>query len=500
MSAIARRCLGSAILLVAALPAPASAWQGSDVKESWDAVYFGNTRAGYSHTTVKPVVDPKTKEILVNVQIEMTLHLKRDKDTTTIDFLYGTIERPDGEVLRLDTRTQASRQEMRTHGDVINGQMKLILDGGGQRQEQVIPWTPDVRGPYGAEMSQSRKPMAPGESREIKIFTPELNRIVVAKLVAKGVESVNVGGNVRRDLLRVEQVTYLDGKPMPGAQTQWVDSTGQILRTYSDQFGGMSVYRTTRDAALQSVGRGKFDINAASLIKVRRAINNPTSSREIVYDLTIRDEDPAKIVPNDGRQAVTPGAVAGSARLVVRTDTPTTGEPGPESVDPQYLRPNALINATDARVVAIANRAAGGVADPWAKASAIQHWVFENIKKKNFETVFASASEVARDLEGDCTEHSVLTAAICRAAGIPSRVVVGLLYVEPAQGFGFHMWNEVYVNRRWVALDSAFDQSAVDATHIKFVESSLDGVSPYETFLAVVRVLNKTAIEPVEVR
>ena len=138
--------------------------------------------------------------------------------------------------------------------------------------------------------------------------------------------------------------------------------------------------------------------------------------------------------------------------------------------------------------------------DPWAKAQAINKWVATNLKNKNFETSFAPADEVARTLAGDCTEHGVLTAAMCRAEGIPARVVVGLVYANHLGGFGFHMWNEVYVNRRWVAIDATFDETQVDAVHIKLSESSLDGVAPFETFLAVARVFGKLKLEAVEVR
>jgi len=62
------------------------------------------------------------------------------------------------------------------------------------------------------------------------------------------------------------------------------------------------------------------------------------------------------------------------------------------------------------------------------------------------------------------------------------------------------MWNEVYVNRRWVAVDAAFDQSEVDAVHIKLADAGLEGVSPYESFLTVVRVMGKMTLEPLEVR
>ena len=61
--------------------------------------------------------------------------------------------------------------------------------------------------------------------------------------------------------------------------------------------------------------------------------------------------------------------------------------------------------------------------------------------------------------------------------------MVGLVYVEKHQGFGYHMWDEVYINQRWVALDPTWDQTTVDAGHIKLSESSLEGVAPFEAFL-----------------
>jgi hypothetical protein len=470
-----------------------------DVKESWDAVYLNKSRVGFFHTQVIPKKD-KDRD-LINVQIDMYLTFKRAGDSVSMEYLYGTIETPEGQVLRLDTRTLASKKEMRSHGDVVDGKMTLILEGSGQPQQLTIPWGPDVRGPYGAEMSIARKPMSPGETREVKVFIPELNKIGVTRLAAQAVETVSVGGNVKQELLRVDQITLVDGKPSPGLeQTLHVDSAGQIRRTMNSSFGGMEVYRTTKEFATKNITGAKLDLAAAALMKVKRKIQSPTESREMVYNVRMTGDQPAQVFPNDPRQTLTPGADARSARLVVRTLGPEAGEPGAETVDEQFLRPNAFINSEDKLVVAHATKATAGISDPWLKAVAIEHWVFQNMKKKNFETAFAPASEVARDLEGDCSEHSVLTAAMCRASGLPSRVVTGMVYDEPHQGFGFHMWDEVYVNRRWVAIDAAFDESQVDATHIKLSDSSLAGISPFETFLSIVSVFGKTTIDPVEAR
>ena len=470
------------------------------VRESWDAIYIAGQRVGYFHTAVTPL-EEKGKPY-ARVQVDMSLTFKRGRDLVTIDTLYGTIESPEGQVLRLDSRTAASQTEMRIHGDVENGKMTLTLEGSGEKQKQTIDWGADVRGPYGAEMSMARTPMKPGEAREVKTFIPDLNRVGVAKLNAKEMENIQLGGGVRRDLLKVEQVTLVDGKALPGmSQTHWVDANGQILKSFVDALGGMETYRTTKEAATRAVPLNKFDLNEASMLKVARKITKPYERKEIVYSVTLKDEDAKAVLPTDRRQTLLPSSENPKmGTLTIKTAGPLAGEPGPEAVDAQYLRANAMITSNDETVTRLAKQAVGSETDPWRKAEAIQHWVFQNMKRKNFETAFAAANEVARNLEGDCTEHAVLTAAMCRAQGVPARVVVGLLYDEPHSSFGFHMWNEVYVNRRWVAIDSAWDQNDVDAVHVKLSEASLDGIAPYETFLSVVRVFNKMTIEPLEIR
>ena len=236
------------------------------------------------------------------------------------------------------------------------------------------------------------------------------------------------------------------------------------------------------------------------MIKVKHKIVRPDATRDVRYRLTLKDEDPAEVIPTDRRQSLRPGAGKHEVILVVKSAGPEAGEPGESKVDPAFLRPNALITSRDSQVVALAAKAVGGSTDPWEKAKRIETWVYQNLRDKNFEVAFAPASEVARNLSGDCTEHGVLVAAMCRASGVPARVVVGLVYADNLGGFGYHLWNEVYVNRRWVAVDATFHEDEVDAVHIKLSDASLDGVSPFEAFLPVVRVLGKMTLEPIEIR
>jgi hypothetical protein len=168
-------------------------------QESWDAIYLAGSKVGYVHTYVERLKH-KGKDYQ-RVRIDIEQKLKRGKDTTITRLSYGTIETPDGRVLKLDTLTWTGEQKLRAHGDVTNGRMKLILEGSGEEQSQVIPWSPDVRGPYAAEQSMAGAPLKEHEVRTLKMFMPTLNRICDIQLQSHQVEPTVLGDGQARPLL-----------------------------------------------------------------------------------------------------------------------------------------------------------------------------------------------------------------------------------------------------------------------------------------------------------
>lgn len=83
---------------------------------------------------------------------------------------------------------------------------------------------------------------------------------------------------------------------------------------------------------------------------------------------------------------------------------------------------------------------------------------------------YASASEVIQTLKGDCTEHSVLLVALCRAVGIPARAASGILYVDSWLGekrvFGGHQWTQVYLDGKWYDVDATLSAPHTSAGRI----------------------------------
>lgn len=105
----------------------------------------------------------------------------------------------------------------------------------------------------------------------------------------------------------------------------------------------------------------------------------------------------------------------------------------------------------------------------------IASWVKKKVKG-DYEVGFATADEVARTLEGDCTEMGVLCAAMGRTLGIPTRVCFGLVYDPDNPGFGGHLWTEAYVDGNWETFDATGVLNVMGAAYLRIDGYSMHGV------------------------
>ena len=51
------------------------------------------------------------------------------------------------------------------------------------------------------------------------------------------------------------------------------------------------------------------------------------------------------------------------------------------------------------------------------------------------------------------------------------------------------MWTEAWIADRWVPLDATLGQGGIGAAHLKFANSSMDGVSALAEFLPVIKAI-----------
>jgi transglutaminase-like putative cysteine protease len=138
-----------------------------------------------------------------------------------------------------------------------------------------------------------------------------------------------------------------------------------------------------------------------------------------------------------------------------------------------------LIESDAPEIIAEAQLAVAGASSPRDRAERLTRYVNALLEKKPTISI-PSALEVLRTKIGDCNEHTALYVAMARAAGIPARIAVGLVYMRGAQGaFYYHAWPEVYLDEGngrglWLPVDPTLNQFPADGTHLRLVRGGLE--------------------------
>ncbi|HTN75136.1 MAG TPA: transglutaminase-like domain-containing protein, partial [Pirellulaceae bacterium] len=86
-----------------------------------------------------------------------------------------------------------------------------------------------------------------------------------------------------------------------------------------------------------------------------------------------------------------------------------------------YLNDSPGIQTRDKTVKALATSLAQSGAHPWQQAKLFHQWVWENIKGR--PGAYTNVLVALRDKQGDCEERAAVFVALCRASGIPARIV-----------------------------------------------------------------------------
>jgi transglutaminase-like putative cysteine protease len=181
----------------------------------------------------------------------------------------------------------------------------------------------------------------------------------------------------------------------------------------------------------------------------------------------------------------------GKVEVTLLACKPKVMKPRP-LVDPNggaNLKSSIIVEADAPEIKALAKKIAGDEKDALLAAVKISRWVNRNMEK-NYGNSSDRATDVLREMRGDCTEHSLLTVSLLRALGIPAKRIDGVVYLkneDNVPALYWHEWVEAYVGE-WVQLDPTFGQDIVDATHFAVGEEAKAEITPLIGSLQVVEV------------
>lgn len=472
-------------------PAPKTEAQQTVTREIWEVSTLGGRRVGYGQTTFFDTTHDGQPAVRIESRVRMTLH--REGTAATIELRSWSLETPGGEVLQFNSTAPA----MQFQGEIRDGKLHLVTASTGHAEQSTLAWSAECRGFCGVQQSLWAAPLQAGERRTLSCLEPTLGQPVAVELAAKEPrETALLAGS--KKLLPIVMTAQVDGRPMLAMnETLWIDESGDILKRRSELMN-VEVFRATRDEALAETPRVGPDLLLDIAVPVSRVLEHPHQTRQVRYRLELDGTNPAQLFVGGGTQEVRP-IDATHAEVTVRAARP--GQPllaGVTETPPTEAdrRPSNLIQSDDPAILAAAEKAAEGRTAPAEVAVALEKFVHGAIRDKSYTQAFDSAVDVLRSGRGDCTEHAVLLAALCRARGIPARVAMGLVYRD--QKFLYHLWTEAFFDGRWVPLDATLAQGGIGAAHLKIAHSSLESRSAYVSLLPVVQVAGKLKIEILE--
>ena len=258
--------------------------------------------------------------------------------------------------------------------------------------------------------------------------------------------------------------------------TSWVTDTGEVIREESP-FGLITVRESAESARAMAVsGRLRTDMLQTAAVVPRTMPTQIAESRD-VRRMRLRLDGV------DLSRADLEGVTQHLDGDVLELRDPQHLEPGQADPDArQYLAPEPFIESDAPEIIAESATAVRGAADARARAEKLTRYVNALLDKKPTVSL-PSAREVLRTKVGDCNEHTALYVAMARAAGIPARIAIGLVYIHGA--FYYHAWPEVYIDDAptrsvraargtWLPVDPTLNQFPADATHLRLARGGLD--------------------------
>lgn len=480
------------VLLFVSAPIAAAADSKVEREESWQVMYMSGQRIGYTCTTIDPITESGRELVRTTSISNMTI--KRFGQSLVMKTTTTTEETVDGSLLRFSFETaNPPASTTVVTGSVEDKVLKIRQLVNGKTKETSKPWRPEVKSPTYQDRALRTSPLKPGESRSFEAFLPEFREFASIKLSAVDFANTELLDGTASRLLKVNMSVSL----LPGMVFgSFVDDKGENIKTSTNMLGvELVTYQVSKEEALKAIAGAELDLAVGTLVKVKQRIPMPHATRKIVYQITIPGQNPEHVIPSGETQSVK-NTGGDSAEVTVTSIRIPDKETAP-SDDKEFLTATQFLQSDDELVQEHATKATGEFTDHAQIARSMERYVHDKLTKKNFSTAMASAGEVAKSLEGDCTEHAVLLAAMLRCKGIPSRVAVGMVYVESLGAFGGHMWTEAKLNNRWTPLDATLGQGGIGAAHLKLSQSGLpdDGPTAVSAFAPLMTVIGQLKID-----
>jgi transglutaminase-like putative cysteine protease len=439
---------------LAAVP-PAVKSEVSTVSE-WMGLYMGDKKIGYDYEEILP----SNNGFVFKTRMFMRIMLMgQQKEITTI---VDSTTDGDYALKSIDFSLKTSAMEIAASGKVKDNILYVSLKGpGGETNQQI-----HLNGPVLSSDSIVMRIVKDGFSRSeynFHIFDPTIQQElpVYVKVVGKELRTIM---NSPVDTFKLE-VNIKDMK-----ETMWVTPQGETVEEISP-LGFRAVLEPKTVALTKGWNNEPVDLISSTAIRAAGLqVTYPASAKHIeAYLSGISDKEP---LPSFGFQTRQGSLITIQTPQNTGTyELPYKGEKDVHGLSVQQeLLSSSLINSDNPDIISTEKSILNGETDARKAVELINQWVYSHVRD-SFTVALPRSIDLLKNPEGDCKAHTILFTSLARAAGIPTKMAMGVVLM-PDGYFYYHAWPLVYLNG-WVPADPTFGEFPADATHIILASGDL---------------------------
>jgi len=423
----------------------------------WMSVQLDGRKIGQMHTTRQAHGERVITTQTLNVELDRA-GTKMKLSTREID-----TESADGEPLAFESRTRASGSTSAVSGRAgADGKFIVESEVGGAKQTRSIEWPKNALLAEGMRLAEQRSGLAPGTHFTELAFQAESLDAVEVESTIGAREHIDLPGGPS-DLTRVEQIVRLPDAPT--RSTSWID-TYQNVRKLTLPVLGYELTMLACPQACAEAPNQPADILTHAMARAPTTLTPDELQHGVILSISASDGGTPLHFATTDEQRVAATTKGFELHIAPLSAAALNGaEPPPTPADSQA---NDWLQSAAPEIVKLAHEGAGDATTPREQMQRLEQFVRRFIRTKNLSVGYASALEVAKKPEGDCTEHAVLLAALGRALSIPTRVIDGLAYTDHYAGaehvFVPHAWAQAWIEGHWQSFDAAL--FGFDAGHV----------------------------------
>ena len=452
-------------------PAPApvtlETWQHRDI---WTGVVFNGDKIGFTRRSLRLAADG-----LYEIESEAAIRLRFLGIDKRVNLRALDRVRGDLTLASFQYEQDVDGSPMKVSGAADGKQLAMTIEASGSREQRTLPLGEPLYPSSALSYLPVVRGLAVGRRARFAIFEGETQKLAEAEQQVLGWETSTLfegpAFKLVTRLLGMETTTWIapDGRPLLE-----VAMNGVLISGLEDE---ASARRYLVEAALNK----RDSMVDFSLLRAGPLREPRTASR---MEIEIAGVPAGFELPSEGAQKCR------ESRCVVdRTAPLAQGNPA------RYLKPTLVAPSNLAEIATLAKTVTVGADGEERKIAAIIAWMDANIAKEAIDSF--TAADVLRERRAECQGHAYLFAALARAAGVPARIVNGLVYSAEHGGFLYHTWNEAWIaGRGWQPVDATFSQLHADATHLKLLEGEQAGdLVPLVALVGRIRVASVSAAQ-----